>query len=79
MFMISFPPSSVGVPHLHVKTDRASPIGLNLTRPSSANNRTLVILTTILKRLQPDDRAFLKLAIPPATQVSPAMLDDQWK
>lgn len=25
------PSSSVGVPHLHVKTDRASPLGLNLT------------------------------------------------
>lgn len=69
-------PSSARVPHIHIKTDHASPIGLNLTQQHNENNRPLVTRTTPPKQLQPEDPAFSKLAISPEIQVSSSLLED---
>lgn len=67
--------SSAGVPHFHIMTDHASPIGLTLTQPHNENNRP-VTQTTRPKRLQPEDLAFSRLAISPEIQVSSSLLGD---
>lgn len=71
--------SLAGVPHVLIKTDHASPIGLNLTLPHNANNRPLVTPTTLLKQLRPEDLAFSKLAIFHEIQVSAPLNDELLK
>lgn len=70
------PPARQESRTFHLETDHASPIGLNLTQPPSANNRPLVTLTIHLKRLRLEDLAFLKLAIFPAIRVSSSLFND---